>query len=171
MTAQEHPAYATCTGCTQVKGVKKDGRMKVHNRFAGGGNWQATVECAGSNRSYAEANGRFWDAHRSGWADLPLKVSATMHDFDGEQHLTMIESHPLPDAKRGFEIYQAEGYSVHLYLTEKGGYANTYTVELRDASDFAIDAETNISDDGHLNGLMLKWLERLADTAKDATSQ
>lgn len=164
MTTTEHPAYATCTGCTQSKGVKKDGRIKRHNRDDGYGSWQMTVECPGSDRPYAEQNREQWDSNYGRWKEMPVEISATLH-ADEKQQLFIIEAHAFPDVKTGFKLFTERGMSLHLHLIERNSYANLYRAELTAADDTIVKTE-DVRDDGSLNGLALRWMEQLAkDTA------
>ncbi len=164
MTTTEHPNYATCTGCTQSKGVTKYGRMKRHNRTNGYGSWQATVECPGSDRPYAEQNREQWDAGQGRWKEMPVEVTATLHDFDGKQQLFIVEVHAFPGVKAGYKVFAERGLSLHLHLLVRNAFANTYRAELRNADDNLLHAE-DVRDDGGLNGLALRWMEQLAEAA------
>jgi hypothetical protein len=163
----EHPNYGTCTGCTQSKGVKTNGRIKRHNRTNGYGSWQMTVECPGSDRPYAEQNREQWDAGQGRWKEMPLEVEATLH-VDGKEQPHIVEVHPFPDVKAGHKLFGERSMTLHLHLLERGGYANTFRVELRDAEGTIVNSEQE-RDDGGLNGLTLRWMADLAKDTADAS--
>lgn len=170
MTTTEHPDYATCTGCTQSKGVKKNGRMKTHNRVDGYGSWQMTRECPGSDRPYAEQNREHWDSGQGRWKEMPIEVMATLHTDDKTEPF-IVEVHAFPDVKAGHKLFTERDMSLHLQLLVRNAYANTYRAELHDA-DGAIVKTAEERDDGGLNGLVLRWMADLAmDTADAKGSQ
>lgn len=43
-----HPLYGTCGGCRQLKHVRPDGRLRVHNRFTARGTAVTPLRCGGS---------------------------------------------------------------------------------------------------------------------------
>lgn len=174
---KSHPDYGTCPGCTQARRVRADGTLRTHNRdvVIGGGNVKATVECHGSGTYYTELKRgdywpQMWDARSGNWKDLPIEVSTTLHDFDDQLRLTVIESHAFPDAKTGYALYVERQLGMHIFLTEHNSYANTYRAELHDAEGDVLLTEGSVRDDGSLNGLMLRWLTQLAEDAKKAST-
>ena len=164
MTTTDHPDYATCTGCTQSKGVKKNGRIKVHNHTNGYGSWQMTVECPGSDQPYAEANREQWDARNGRWQEMPIEIAAILHEGEKERPM-LVEAHSFPDAKAGHKLFLDQGMSLHLWRITEGDYAvryaDKYRVELHHANGTVAKTE-EVYDDGHLNGLALRWMEQLA---------
>lgn len=166
--AGEHPYYGTCTGCTQGKIVLKTGLIKPHKRTVARGNTQLTVECAGSMRSYAEANRMDWNASLSQWMEMSIEVSATLHTTDGELHLLPVEVHPFSEVKAGLAVVATRELSFHIFhITGKGMFA-TYRVELQDSDGEVVDMRDDVRGDGHLNGTVLNCLERLADETESS---
>jgi len=168
VTTTEHPAYGTCTGCTQGKGVTKDGFIKPHNRTVAFGNGVTTVECAGSRWRYAEFNRTTWHPQQSRWVDMPLQVAITEHDETGE-HAASVEIHSFSDAKKGHAVFVDKGMSLHMLLLSEGEHGrSTWRGQLRD-SDGAVRWESDpVDNDGGVNGLVLRWMERLAKDTADA---
>lgn len=163
-----HPDYATCTGCTQSKGVNKYGRIKRHNRTNGYGSWQSTVECPGSDRPYAEANREEWSARLSRWQDMPLLVPITEHDGDGETPAA-IEVYSFPDSKKGYARFVDEQMSLHMFLVSEGERGRSeWRGELRDADGTVLKTSEPKANDGSVNGLVLGWMEDLGKESASA---
>lgn len=168
MTTTEHPAYGTCTGCTQGKGVTKDGFIKPHKRSVALGSGVTTVECAGSRWRYAEYNRITWHPQQSRWVDMPLQVAITEHDQTGE-HAASIEIHSFTDAKRGYQVFVDKALSLHMFLLSEGEHGrSTWRGQLREADGSVVWESDPVDNDGGVNGLVLRWMERLAKDSADA---
>lgn len=168
MTTTEHPAYATCTGCTQGKGVTKAGFIKPHNRSVAFGSGTMAVDCPGGGWRYAEFNRTTWHPQQSRWVDMPLQVAITEHDETGE-HPASVEIYSFTDAKRGHQVFVDKAMSLHFFLlSEEGHGRSTWRGQLRDAGGEVLWESDPVDNDGGLNGLVLRWMERLAKDTADA---
>lgn len=160
MTTTEHPAYGTCTGCTQAKRVDKLGRIRKHTRTTTNGSMQLAVTCTGSSGPYAEYSRVEWNPRLGKFVDMPIEVDTVLHPLgDGEPQEVFVNVPAWPDVKAGHARFVKQGMSLHLSPANEDG--SLFRAELRDAEGTVLTVEPEARNDGYIEGLVLKWMEAL----------
>lgn len=158
----DHPAYGTCPACTQGIGVKKNGRLKDHNRKVAAGNMVMTVTCGGSSMEYTEATFFYWDAPRYGggfgdWKKFPVEVPITMHSLAGEidDDVVIPLAYYADRHETVLQEWEHDAIRIHAVQLEN----DRVRLELLQDGTEVLKVETVDNDGAAPRGLALRWVE------------